>query len=178
MNAIPSPSSGASQSSSQHRYSSSNRYINQSDLCTKIISGNYKPAVIRSLNSHQVKVEASAKGGSFSSSSSTSSSSESSNSANGCVQQNQNHHNHTSACCEVENSKLAAERSAIDNSMRCTLRRGRPNTPKSGLSVDYRIRKSSVPNTPECAAANSNRVNHTIGNDDFKLISEDQLKKT
>ena len=34
-----------------------------------------------------------------------------------------------------------------------------------------------MPNTPECAAANSNRVNHTIGNDDFKLISGDQLKK-
>ena len=60
-----------------------------------------------------------------------------------------------------------------DNSMRCTLRRGRPNTPKTGLSVDYRIRKSSVPNTPECTNVKnlvSNKINHTISsNDDIRV---------
>lgn len=54
--------------------------------------------------------------------------------------------------------------------MRCTLRRGRPNTPKSGLSVEYRIRKSSVPNTPEIKPSNHhhhhrNIINNTISND-------------
>jgi hypothetical protein len=56
-------------------------------------------------------------------------------------------------------SSSTSSTSSGDNSMRCTLRRGRPNTPKSGLSVEYRIRKSSVPSTPECAksgGANSN----------------------
>ena len=57
-----------------------------------------------------------------------------------------------------------------DNSMRCTLRRGRPNTPKTGLSVEYRIRKSSVPNTPECTKHAASKINHTISNsDDIKL---------
>lgn len=105
------------------------------------------------------------------------SSSSSSSSSEQHQHQNQKFHNHTSACCGAENSKLAAERSAIDNSMRCTLRRGRPNTPKTGLSVDYRIRKSSVPNTPECTHLISSRVNHTISSDDYKLISGEDLKK-
>jgi len=75
-----------------------------------------------------------------------------------------------------------------DNSMRCTLRRGRPNTPKTGLSVDYRIRKSSVPNTPECTNVKnlaSNKINHTISsNDDIRLklgsvdIKKNLIKKS
>lgn len=64
---------------------------------------------------------------------------------------------------------------SADNSMRCTLRRGRPNTPKTGLSADYRIRKSSVPNTPECKNLPNQRANNTISNDDMikpkKLIN-------
>ncbi len=156
VNAIPSPNT---------RASSGNRYINQSDLCTKIISGNYMPM--------KPKVAAKELAGSFSSSNSSSISS------NEMTQtQNQKYHNHTSACCGVENSKQsAAERSAIDNSMRCTLRRGRPNTPKTGLNVDYRIRKSSVPNTPECTHLAASRVNHTISSDDYKHISGEDLKK-
>ena len=158
VNAIPSPSS---------RYGNSNRYINQSDLCTKIISGNYIPAPLKSSNSKA----------SASSDISGSSSGSSSDRSEAQQQQNQKYHNHTSACCGAENSKLAAERSAIDNSMRCTLRRGRPNTPKTGLSVDYRIRKSSVPNTPECTHLVSSRINHTISSDEYKLITGEDLKK-
>jgi hypothetical protein len=61
-----------------------------------------------------------------------------------------------------------------DNSMRCTLRRGRPNTPKTGLSMEYRIRKSSVPNTPETTKVSnfhSNKNNYTISNDDMTSFS-------
>lgn len=61
---------------------------------------------------------------------------------------------------------------SADNSMRCTLKRGRPNTPKTGLSVEYRIRKSSVPNTPECKNIPINvRANNTISNDDIQIKS-------
>jgi hypothetical protein len=35
--------------------------------------------------------------------------------------------------------------------MRCTLKRGRPNTPKTGLSIEYRNRKSSLNTTPEAS---------------------------
>jgi hypothetical protein len=64
----------------------------------------------------------------------------------------------------------AHQRSTLgDNSMRCTLRRGRPNTPKTGLSVEYRIRKSSVPNTPEFKHAAMSKINSTISNDDIKV---------
>lgn len=160
VNAIASPSS---------RYGNSNRYINQSDLCTKIISGNYMPAPLKSNSKAASKAANSDISGSSSGSSSDRSEAQ--------QQQNQKYHNHTSACCGAENSKLAAERSAIDNSMRCTLRRGRPNTPKTGLSVDYRIRKSSVPNTPECTHLVSSRVNHTISSDEYKLITGEDLKK-
>lgn len=61
--------------------------------------------------------------------------------------------------------------------MRCTLRRGRPNTPKTGLSVEYRIRKSSVPNTPEFKHAAMSKINYTISNDDIKVKPDfDRMK--
>ena len=54
-----------------------------------------------------------------------------------------------------------------DSSMRCTLRRGRPNTPKTGLSgADYRTRKTSVPNTQEANHFIQIRANNTISNTD------------
>jgi hypothetical protein len=64
--------------------------------------------------------------------------------------------------------------------MRCTLRRGRPNTPKTGLSQEYRARKSSVPNTPEgggysaasggkASLMHNARANNTISNDDMMI---------
>jgi len=153
VNAIPSP----------NRAPHSSRYINQSDLCTKIISGNYMPIGGSS------KATSKELTGSFNSSNSSSLSSSDTVQA-----QNHKHHNHTSACCGVEGS---SRQSAIDSSMRCTLRRGRPNTPKTGLNVDYRIRKSSVPNTPECTHLAASRVNHTISSDDYKHISGEELKK-
>jgi len=199
VNAIPSPSGILSASSSNYKYSgssgNSNRYINQSDLCTKIISGSY-PLKSDNLEANENRLSF---GSSTSSSSSTSNKSSSNETNNEIKQQqsnNQKYHNHTSACCGVEpqystsgndinstNSKKNSassdlhQRSAIiapgDNSMRCTLRRGRPNTPKTGLSVDYRIRKSSVPNTPECTSVKnlaSNKINHTISsNDDIRV---------
>ena len=97
---------------------------------------------------------------------------------------NLNFHNHTSACCGVAghhtNRTSQLQESSLmgaDSSMRCTLRRGRPNTPKSGLSVEYRIRKSSVPNTPEFKHASSKKINYTISNDDIQIKSSDLSSK-
>ncbi|CAF0912481.1 unnamed protein product, partial [Brachionus calyciflorus] len=137
VNAIPS-------NALSHR---SNRYINQSDLCTQIISGNLnsKSNSDQNLQSNECLL-------SFSSNSSSSSSgSQSLPKVGGSI----------SICTAT------LQQNSADNSMRCTLRRGRPNTPKTGLSVDYRIRKSSVPNTPECKSIPCQRANNTISNDDM-----------
>lgn len=109
---------------------------------------------------------------------------------------NTNFHNHTSACCGLtghytrsssgqnsNNTHNKLQESSLmgaDNSMRCTLRRGRPNTPKSGLSMEYRIRKSSVPNTPECKHhhSSSKKINYTISNDDIHIKSSDFASNT
>ncbi len=162
VNAIPSILTSFSSSKS----SSSNRYINQSDLCTQIITGNLDSLIHKSSskNSHQIKTTANDNGRlSYSSSSSSSSSSSCNNNNNETANNNEAHHR----------SLLLTSCSAADNSMRCTLRRGRPNTPKTGLSVDYRIRKSSVPNTPESKHSRDNlRINYTISNDDIKIKSD------
>lgn len=126
----------------------SNRYINQSDLCTQIISGNLsaKSSSDQNLQSNECLV-------SFSSNSSDSST--------------DSHKNAAKIGGSVSICTSSLQHSSADNSMRCTLKRGRPNTPKTGLSVDYRIRKSSVPNTPECKIVPCPRANNTISNDDI-----------
>lgn len=181
VNAIPSSSSS----------SSSCRYINQSDLCTQIISGSIMPKHSSS-NTNTTDLQSNDQL-SYSSSSSSNSSSSNSSSANSVAQPtttneraNHNFHNHTSACCGIGASTSlclvsqsdAHQRSTLgDNSMRCTLRRGRPNTPKTGLSVEYRIRKSSVPNTPEFKHAAMSKINYTISNDDIKVKPDfDRIK--
>ena len=54
----------------------------------------------------------------------------------------------TTTCTSQLNSSDHLQRTLTD-SMRCTLKRGRPNTAKTGLSSEYRNRKSSVNTTPE-----------------------------
>jgi hypothetical protein len=167
--------------------SRSNRYINQSDLCTQIISGNLNNKVatnelISSSKNNDGRLSFSTSVSSASSASSSSScSSSSSRSSPGSARANKtssannatvaggmSHMNTTAGGINL------AERSTLmsaDSSMRCTLRRGRPNTPKTGLSQDYRARKSSVPNTPEGLGIKSSlmhmRANNTISNDDM-----------
>ena len=167
VNAIPSILTSFSNSSSSK--SSSNRYINQSDLCTQIITGNldsltqHKSSSSKH-NNNQIKTTTNDNGRlSYSSSSSSSSSSSCNNNETANNNNNEAHHR----------SLLLTSCSAADNSMRCTLRRGRPNTPKTGLSVDYRVRKSSVPNTPESKHSRDNlKINYTISNDDIKIKSD------
>ncbi|RMZ93949.1 hypothetical protein BpHYR1_025503, partial [Brachionus plicatilis] len=134
----------------------SNRYINQSDLCTQIISGNLntKSNSDQNLQSTECLI-------SFSSNSSNSST--------------DSHKNQAKTGGSVSICTSSLQHNSADNSMRCTLKRGRPNTPKTGLSVDYRTRKSSVPNTPEFKNMACARANNTISNDDIlkpkKMIS-------
>ena len=128
------------------------------ELCTKIISGSSH------FNEQSVKTTST----NLSNSSSSSNSNVSLEKRSSHHHHHHNFHNHTSACCGVTGhhsllfgtttrSSALQESSLMgaDSSMRCTLRRGRPNTPKSGLSMEYRIRKSSVPNTPECKLPSS-----------------------
>ena len=104
----------SSHSSSHHHVSSnSNRYINQSDICTTNLNN---------LTSNELN----------------------------CKNEN-NKLSTTTTCTSQLNSSadyLSLQRTLTD-SMRCTLKRGRPNTAKTGLSSEYRNRKSSVNTTPE-----------------------------
>ena len=213
----PTPASSSSSSSSHHQHhqyvnaiptsKGGHRLINQTDLCTQIISGNanLKPTVAAEVSG----VANSFLSASSSSSSASSSSSVTTPSSSKNMEQrikasvHHQQHNHTSACCGINDHKIAGadtntttsqssedligskqsmddihQRSTLlaDSSMRCTLRRGRPNTPKTGLSIEYRVRKSSVPNTPETSTNTSMshrhhhaKINHTISNDDMKF---------
>jgi hypothetical protein len=100
----------SSHSSHHHLSSNSNRYINQSDICTTNLNN---------LTSNELI----------------------------CKSEN-NKLSTTTTCTSQLNSSDHLQRTLTD-SMRCTLKRGRPNTAKTGLSSEYRNRKSSVNTTPE-----------------------------
>jgi hypothetical protein len=97
---------------SSHHFLSSNtnRYINQSDICT---------INLNNLTSNELI----------------------------CKSEN-NKLSTTTTCALQLNSSDHLQRS-LNYCMRCTLKRGRPNTAKTGLSSEYRNRKSSVNTTPE-----------------------------
>jgi hypothetical protein len=65
---------------------------------------------------------------------------ESNEAANQCLSPSSSHSDSTS---ETTQQRL------LTDSMRSSLKRGRPNTPKTGLNTDYRRRKSSVNASPE-----------------------------
>ena len=82
----------------------------------------------------------------------------------------------TTTCTSQLNSSadyLSLQRTLTD-SMRCTLKRGRPNTAKTGLSSEYRNRKSSVHTTPELHGNKEliENCNKIVSNNTFRLIFE------